>query len=220
MSEEALNRPCTTSQMPVSTNRKTLTFGAHVRREETVFTGCLCPDLQSILCLHPKSENDQLWIEHQCHFWFYHYLVGCLGETKTIPHCCGFDHKSENIRKQEYELYKANRDETPEDIVRSEPYIRQIIDAFNIPILEKEGYEADDVIVTLAKKAEQNGFKTYMMTPDKDFGQAVTENVLMYKPGRGGKPAEIWGPEEVCARFGLERTEQVIDLLGLMGRCR
>ena len=93
-----------------------------------------------------------------------------------------FDHKSENIRKKEYPLYKANRDETPEDIKRSEPFIRQIIEAFDIPILEKEGYEADDVIVTLAKKAEQQGFITYMMTPDKDFGQAVTDNIFIFKP--------------------------------------
>ncbi|MDC1395844.1 DNA polymerase I, partial [Bacteroidia bacterium] len=118
-----------------------------------------------------------------------------------------FDHKSENIRKQEYPLYKANRDETPEDIKRSEPFIRQIIDAFNIPILEKEGYEADDVIVTLATRASEAGYTTYMMTPDKDFGQAVTEKILMFKPARGGNPPEIMGPKEVCEKFGLDRTE-------------
>jgi DNA polymerase-1 len=128
-----------------------------------------------------------------------------------------FDHKSENIRKQEYPLYKANRDETPEDIKRSEPFIRQIIEAFNIPIIEKEGYEADDVIVTLATRAEKEGYITYMMTPDKDFGQAVTEKILMFKPARGGNPPEIMGPKEVCDKFGLDRTEQIIDYLGLMG---
>jgi DNA polymerase-1 len=128
-----------------------------------------------------------------------------------------FDHKSENIRKQEYPLYKANRDETPEDIKRSEPFIRQIIDAFNIPLIEKPGYEADDVIVTLATRAEKEGFITYMMTPDKDFGQAVTERTLMFKPARGGNPPEIMGPKEVCQKFGLDRTEQIIDYLGLMG---
>lgn len=128
-----------------------------------------------------------------------------------------FDHKSENVRKQEYPLYKANRDETPEDIKRSEPFIRQIIDAFNIPLIEKEGYEADDVIVTLATRAEKEGYTTYMMTPDKDFGQAVTEKILMFKPARGGNPPEIMGPKEVCEKFGLDRTEQIIDYLGLMG---
>jgi len=128
-----------------------------------------------------------------------------------------FDHKSENVRKQEYPLYKANRDETPEDIKRSEPFIRQIIDAFNIPLIEKEGYEADDVIVTLATRAEKEGYTTYMMTPDKDFGQAVTEKILMFKPARGGNAPEIMGPKEVCEKFGLDRTEQIIDYLGLMG---
>ena len=128
-----------------------------------------------------------------------------------------FDHKSENVRKQEYPLYKANRDETPEDIKRSEPFIRQIIGAFNIPLIEKEGYEADDVIVTLATRAEKEGYTTYMMTPDKDFGQAVTDKILMFKPARGGNPPEIWGPAEVCVKFGLDNTQQIIDYLGMMG---
>ena len=128
-----------------------------------------------------------------------------------------FDHKSENIRKKEYPLYKANRDETPEDIKRSEPFIRKIIEAFNIPIIEKEGYEADDVIVTLATRAEKEGFITYMMTPDKDFGQAVTDKILIFKPARGGNAPEIMGPEEVCKKFGLNNTKQIIDYLGMMG---
>lgn len=150
-------------------------------------------------------------------FGFTTTLLDVLENQKPSHIAVVFDHKSENVRKQEYPEYKANRDETPEDIVRSEPFIRKIIEAFNIPILEKEGYEADDVIVTLAKEAERKGFKTYMMTPDKDFGQAVTENVLMFKPARSGNKAEIWGPAEVCERFGLSNTKQVIDLLGLMG---
>ncbi len=150
-------------------------------------------------------------------FGFTTTLLDVLENQKPSHIAVVFDHKSENIRKQEYPEYKANRDETPEDIVRSEPYIRKIIEAFNIPILEKEGYEADDVIVTLAKEAERQGFTTYMMTPDKDFGQAVTEKILMYKPARSGNKAEVWGPDEVCQRFGLQNTAQVIDLLGLMG---
>ena len=136
-------------------------------------------------------------------------------EPSHIAVC--FDHKSENIRKKEYPLYKANRDETPEDIKRSEPFIRKIIEAFNIPIIEKEGYEADDVIVTLATKAEKEGFITYMMTPDKDFGQAVTDKILIFKPARGGNAPEIMGPEEVCKKFGLKDTKQIIDYLGMMG---
>lgn len=150
-------------------------------------------------------------------FGFTNTLLDVLQNQKPSHIAVVFDHKSENVRKQEFDFYKANRDETPEDIKLSEPYIRKIIEAFNIPILEAEGYEADDVIGTLAKKAEAAGFTTYMMTPDKDFGQLVTEKSLMFKPARSGNSAEIWGPKEVCDKFGLDSTEQVIDYLGLMG---
>jgi DNA polymerase I len=150
-------------------------------------------------------------------FGFTNTLLDVLQNQKPTHIAVVFDHKSENIRKQEYPLYKANRDETPEDIKLSEPYIRRVIEAFNIPILEAEGYEADDVIGTLTKKAEAAGFITYMMTPDKDFGQLVTEKSLMYKPARSGNSAEIWGPAEVCERFKLDNTLQIIDYLGLMG---
>jgi len=150
-------------------------------------------------------------------FGFTNTLLDVLQNQKPTHIAVVFDHKSENIRKQDYPLYKANRDETPEDIKLSEPYIRRVIDAFNIPILEAEGYEADDVIGTLTKKAEAAGFTTYMMTPDKDFGQLVTEKSLMYKPARSGNSAEVWGPAEVCERFKLDNTLQVIDYLGLMG---
>ncbi|MBO6517771.1 MAG: DNA polymerase I [Bacteroidia bacterium] len=150
-------------------------------------------------------------------FGFTNTLLDVLQNQKPSHIAVVFDHKSENIRKQEFAFYKANRDETPEDIKLAEPYIRRIISAFNIPILEAEGYEADDVIGTLAHKAEKEGFITYMMTPDKDFGQLVTEKSLMYKPPRSGNQAEIWGPAEVCEKFGLDNTLQVIDYLGLMG---
>jgi DNA polymerase-1 len=113
--------------------------------------------------------------------------------------------------------YKANRQEMPDDIRSNVPYIRRIIEAFNIPVLESDGYEADDVIGTLAKKAEQQGFTTYMVTPDKDFGQLVSERIKIYKPGRKGDPPEVLGVKEVCERWGLERPEQVADILGLMG---
>jgi DNA polymerase-1 len=150
-------------------------------------------------------------------FGFTNTLLDVLQNQKPTHIAVVFDHKSENVRKQEYSFYKANRDETPEDIKLSEPFIRQVIEAFNIPILEAEGYEADDVIGTLSVKAEKAGFITYMMTPDKDFGQLVTEKSLMYKPARSGNKAEIWGPPEVCEKFGLDNTLQVIDYLGLMG---
>ncbi|MCI5056085.1 MAG: DNA polymerase I [Flavobacteriales bacterium] len=121
------------------------------------------------------------------------------------------------IRTAQFSEYKANREEMPEDIKKSIPIIQDIVKAFNIPILMAEGYEADDVIGTLAKQAEKAGFTTYMMTPDKDFGQLVSENIFMYRPGRSGKPSEIWGVPEVCEKFEVENPLQVIDILGLWG---
>jgi DNA polymerase I len=120
-------------------------------------------------------------------------------------------------RQVEYTQYKANRDETPEDIIHSLPYIKTLVEGFNIPFLEIPGYEADDIIGTIAKKAEKDGFTVYMMTPDKDFGQLVSENIFMYKPARMGNDVEIWGVKEVCDRFSIKQPLQVIDILGLWG---
>ncbi|MBL7947117.1 MAG: DNA polymerase I [Flavobacteriales bacterium] len=128
-----------------------------------------------------------------------------------------FDTAAPTERHETLLDYKANREEMPDDIRSNVPYIRRIIEALNIPVLESDGYEADDVIGTLAKKAEVEGYITYMVTPDKDFGQLVTDRIIMYKPGRGGDPPEKLGPKEICDRWGLERTEQVKDILGLMG---
>ena len=121
------------------------------------------------------------------------------------------------VRHEDFAEYKANREKMPEDLATSLPYIAELVKGYNIPFLFVEGYEADDVIGTLAKKAEQHGFKTYMMTPDKDFGQLVSENIFMYKPARMGNKAEIWGIKEVCERYGIQRPEQLIDILGLWG---
>jgi len=150
-------------------------------------------------------------------FGFTNTLLDVLKNQKPTHIAVVFDFPAITFRELEYPAYKANRDETPEDIKRSVPWIKKIIEAFNIPILEASGYEADDVIGTLAKRAEKEGFKTYMMTPDKDFGQLVSENIFMYKPARMGNSAEVWGVQEVCDRYGLQRPEQVIDILGLMG---
>ena len=128
-----------------------------------------------------------------------------------------YDTDKPTVRHLEFEAYKANRDETPEAIKISIPYISRILDAFNIPFLGVDGYEADDVIGTLACLAEKEGFEVFMLTPDKDFGQLVTEHVKMYRPGRMGNPPEIWGVEEVKKKFGIERVEQVVDYLGMMG---
>ncbi len=128
-----------------------------------------------------------------------------------------FDTSAPTARHIEFPAYKANREETPDDIKLAVPYIKKIIKGFNIPTLYSDGFEADDVIGTLAKKAEKEGYKTYMMTPDKDFGQLVSENIFMYKPARMGNKAEIWGIEEVCKRFEIENPLQVIDYLGMCG---
>ncbi len=113
--------------------------------------------------------------------------------------------------------YKANRDETPEAITLAVPYIQQLLEAMHIPVVVKEGYEADDIIGTLAKQAEKEGFQTFMVTPDKDFAQLVSENIFMYRPARMGNGIEIWGIPEVQEKFEVERPEQVIDYLGMMG---
>lgn len=128
-----------------------------------------------------------------------------------------FDPAGPTFRHDAYPEYKAHRDATPEDIKKAVPYIKELLAAYNIPVYEIPGYEADDVIGTLAKQAEQAGVTTYMMTPDKDYAQLVSEHIYMYKPSNGGKPAEIMGIPEVQEKFGVERTEQVIDILGLQG---
>lgn len=128
-----------------------------------------------------------------------------------------FDLGGASERLEYFAEYKANRQEMPEDLRESIPYIMELIRGFNIPILVAEGYEADDVIGTLAKKAEREGFITYMMTPDKDFGQLVSDNILIYKPAKYGEPAKIIGPDEVCQKYGIQHPSQMIDLLGLWG---
>ncbi len=127
------------------------------------------------------------------------------------------DTKAPTVRHIEFAEYKANREAMPEDISISIPYILKLIDAFNIPLLSVDGYEADDVIGTLAKSAEKNGFDTYMMTPDKDFGQLVSDHIFMYKPARMGNKPEVLGVKEICDKYGLSRPEQFIDILGLWG---
>ena len=127
-----------------------------------------------------------------------------------------FDPSGPTFRHEAFEAYKAQRESTPEDIRKAVPYIKNILKAYNIPIYEVSGYEADDVIGTLAKQAAKQGFTVYMLTPDKDYGQLVEENIFMYRPKHSGG-YEILGVEEVKAKYGLETQDQVIDLLGLMG---
>ena len=139
-----------------------------------------------------------------------------LAKEKPTYLGVAFDPHGPTFRSEAYAQYKAQREETPEDIRRSVPVIKDILEAMRIPVLEAEGFEADDVIGTLATKAGQQGIKTYMLTPDKDYGQLVAENVVMFRPRHGGG-YETLDADGVCQKYGIENTSQVVDLLGLMG---
>lgn len=128
-----------------------------------------------------------------------------------------FDLKGPTFRNELYSEYKANRDEQPEDITAAMPYVYKIVEGFNIPVLTAENYEADDVIGTIAKKAEKDNFEVYMVTPDKDYAQLVSDKVFMYKPSRRGNGVEVLGEEEVLEQWEIDKVEQVIDILGLQG---
>jgi len=144
-------------------------------------------------------------------------LWDLLQNEKPTHIAVAFDPDGPTFRHEMFEAYKANREEQPEDIAIAFPYIRKIVEAFQIPIVTVKGFEADDVIGTLAKKAEKDGYTTYMVTPDKDFGQLVTDHIKIYKPSRQGNGVEIQGPKEVCEKWNIERAEQVIDILALQG---
>lgn len=151
-------------------------------------------------------------------FGFTNVLIDVIKNEKPTHLAVVFDPPGGSTHRQaDFEAYKAHREEMPEDIRSMIQPIKRIIEAFNVPILEVNGYEADDVIGTLAKIAEKKGYTTYMMTPDKDYGQLVSEHIFMFKPGRGGNPPEIMGVKEVCEKFEVENPMQVIDILGLWG---
>ena len=149
-------------------------------------------------------------------FGFVNTLEDVLKREKPTHIAVAFDPKGKTFRHEAYELYKAQREATPEDIRLAVPIIKNLIKAYNIPVIEVPGYEADDVIGTLAKKAEQAGFEVYMLTPDKDYGQLVSDHIFMYRPKHTGG-FEIMGPDEVKNKYELDSHDQVIDLLGLMG---
>ena len=148
---------------------------------------------------------------------FVNTLLEVLKKEKPTHIAVVFDTPATTVRHVEYNEYKANREAMPEGISVALPFIDQVLDAFNISKLFVDGYEADDVIGTLAKKAEKVGFTTFMMTPDKDFAQLVTEKILLYRPGNKWKPTEIWGVKEVLNKFEISEVNQVIDFLGMMG---
>ena len=148
---------------------------------------------------------------------FMNSLLDVIKREKPDHLAVCFDKGGSTDRIEMFPQYKANRDETPEAIKIAVPYIEEILKAMHIPIMVKEGYEADDVIGTLAKQAEKQGYETFMVTPDKDFAQLVSENIFMYKPSRMGNGIEIWGIPEVQKNFEIERPEQVIDFLAMKG---
>jgi len=150
-------------------------------------------------------------------FGFINTMEQVLSQELPTHIAVAFDVHGDTFRHEMFPEYKANREKMPEDIRLAIPYIRQFITSHNIPIVELFGYEADDVIGTIAKKASSEGFKTYMMTPDKDYAQLVDKNVFMFKPAKGGDKPEVWGIEEVNQNFEIKNPIQVIDVLGLMG---
>ena len=144
-------------------------------------------------------------------------LLNLIKEEKPTLMAVVFDTSAPTARHTEFPAYKAQRDEMPEDLSKALPHMKRIIEAFRIPVLAMDGYEADDVIGTLARRAENEGFTTFMVTADKDFAQLVDANTFIWKPGRQGNEHEVIGVPEVQAQWLVERPEQVIDVLGLWG---
>lgn len=148
---------------------------------------------------------------------FMNALMDVIKREKPDHLAVAFDKGGSDYRYEMYQEYKAHRDETPEAIKIAVPYIQELLRAMHIPIIEKAGFEADDLIGTLAKQAEKKGYRVFMVTPDKDFAQLVSENIFMYKPARMGNDIEIWGVPEVLSKFEISNPLQVIDFLGMMG---
>ncbi len=148
---------------------------------------------------------------------FMNSLMDVIKREKPDHLAVAFDNGGSDLRNDIFPEYKAHRDATPEAIKIAVPYIQELLRAMHIPIIEVKGYEADDLIGTIAKQAEKQNYQVFMVTPDKDFAQLVSENIFMYKPARMGNGIEIWGIPEVLAKFEVERPEQVIDFLGMMG---
>jgi len=144
-------------------------------------------------------------------------LLEVLKKERPTHIAVVFDTEAPTDRHTEFEAYKAHREAMPEDLSKAIPYIFRLIEGFNIPVITKDGYEADDIIGTLAKEGEKQGFQVYCMTPDKDFAQLVSDNIFIYKPARMGNDMEILGVKEVLAKWEIERVDQVIDILGLWG---
>jgi len=150
-------------------------------------------------------------------FGFTNTLFDLISKEKPTHLAVAFDTHAPTERHTDFAAYKAQRQEAPEDLLSSIPDIKKIIEGFNLPVVECDGYEADDIIGALAQQAEKEGYQVFMVTPDKDFGQLVTQNIKIYKPGYQGGKVEIMGEKEVCEKWGIKNITQVIDILGLMG---
>jgi DNA polymerase-1 len=150
-------------------------------------------------------------------FGFTNTIIDLISNQKPTHMAVCFDTHAPTEREQSYAAYKANRQDAPEDILMAIPDIKEIVRAMNIPCIELDGHEADDIIGTLAWEAADAGYEVFMVTPDKDYGQLVKDNIKIYKPGYQGGSVEIMGPKEVCEKWDIDRVDQVIDILGLMG---
>src|SRR5215208_625617 len=150
-------------------------------------------------------------------FGFTNTIIELINNQKPTHMAVCFDTAAPTERHTDFSDYKAHRQEAPEDLTLALPDIKRIIQGLNIPIIDSDGYEADDVIGTLSKQAETLGYEVFMVTPDKDYGQLVSEKVKIYKPGYQGGDVEIMGPKEVCEKWCIDSVDQVIDILGLMG---
>lgn len=150
-------------------------------------------------------------------FGFTNSLIEVIKKQKPSHLAVVFDTKKPTQRHIDYPSYKAHREAMPEGISEALPYIDKLLQVLGIPKIYKDGFEADDVIGTLAKKAEKEGFQVFMMTSDKDFAQLVSENIFMYRPGNKWQPTETWGIKEVLDKFSIKKVSQVIDFLAMMG---
>ncbi|MFO0414783.1 MAG: 5'-3' exonuclease H3TH domain-containing protein, partial [Bacteroidota bacterium] len=150
-------------------------------------------------------------------FGFTNTLVELINKQKPTHMAVCFDTHAPTERHTDFADYKANRQEAPEDLLAAIPDIKDIIRGFQIPVIELDGYEADDIIGTLSQQAARHGYEVFMVTPDKDYGQLVSDQIKIYKPGYQGGDAEILGPEDVCAKWNIKDVNQVIDMLGMMG---
>lgn len=198
---------------PLSTNTTETTSG----NGKTIPTRRIRPDIQVLLRLHGATHAQPAGHQHLGGIRLHQVSAGHPDEGGASLHGVAFDPKGGTFRNELYPQYKANRNETPEDIVTAVPYIKRILEAMRIPCLEVPGYEADDVIGTLARKAAGEGFEVYMVTPDKDFGQLIDRHVYIYKQRRNGEGVEIVGCEQLREQYGIDDPRLVIDILALWG---